>query len=86
MVGGVGSWAGCHETSWEARGDGSGVWGSTLVTGEALADDGMGSARTSGAMSDEGEATRTAEEGVEMGEGAIGRPLPLAFFSLARLF
>jgi hypothetical protein len=59
------------------------------VTGDALADTGKGSARTSGETSDEGEATggmRIAEVGREMGEGADGRILPLDFFSLARLF
>lgn len=59
------------------------------MTGDALADCGRESARTSGAVSEEGEptvGTRMVEVGIEMGDGAVGRILPLAFFSLARLF
>ena len=59
------------------------------MTGDALADCGTESTRTSGAVSDEGEptgGTSMVEVGIEMGDGAVGRILPLAFFSLARLF
>lgn len=56
------------------------------MTGDALADGDTGSAKASGAMSDEGDATggtRRAEVGPETGEG---RTFPWDFFSLARLF
>lgn len=57
------------------------------MTGDAQAEE--GSARPSGDMSDKGDptaCTRRAEVGAEMGEEPVGRTLPLAFFSLARLF